>query len=386
MIKAFECIIVGAGPSGLLQALSLCKNNIKNICIIELNDKTYHKPCAGLLSLKTYKNFKKLGMDIEKDLNYYREQDVSVFNNGKYIFKTNIHTEDDFIFASFKKPDRETLDDYLKEKVENLGIKIFYNTKIEYVNIKNRELFTSEGIFKCKTLIFADGTNGYSKIFNKVKSKNIAIEAILKLDKKTEKFVQVYFGELDQGYAWIGNTGSYVTIGFTAIYNKNKDYIKKLIEFGKEHGYSIKKEDVKGAFFPNGLNKNVVFDNIYIVGDAGGMTDPISAEGLYYASEMAIILGESIKNNNLKMYLKGIKPHKKIIRRHRLFKNFFYSKFGRFIMFDVISKTFNNFVNIVFFSYGIRDKNRTIKDTYKGFMECRKIIKQQEKNMNEVQR
>ena len=48
-----------------------------------------------------------------------------------YLFLTintylkQIFTEDDFIFISFKKPDRETLDDYLKEKVENLGIKYF---------------------------------------------------------------------------------------------------------------------------------------------------------------------------------------------------------------------------------------------------------------------
>ena len=80
-MKKYQVIIVGAGPAGLCTALSLHQNNIKDICIIEINNETFHKPCAGFLTSKSRDNLQLLGVDVEKDLNYQRVNSFDLFNN-----------------------------------------------------------------------------------------------------------------------------------------------------------------------------------------------------------------------------------------------------------------------------------------------------------------
>ncbi len=80
----------------------------------------------------------------------------------------------------------------MRKKVKDLGVEIFYNTKITDVNISKKEVVTEGEIFKYNYLVFADGMNGYSRKFNKVKSKNISIEAVFELDQRVEQFVDGY--------------------------------------------------------------------------------------------------------------------------------------------------------------------------------------------------
>ncbi len=347
-MKKYQVIIVGAGPAGLCTALSLHQNNIKDICIIEINNETFHKPCAGFLTSKSRDNLKALGIDVEKDLNYQRVNSFDLFNNNKYIINVSNQCKEDFIIMFNEKPNREVLDNHLRKKVKDLGVEIFYNTKITDVNISKKEVVTEGEIFKYNYLVFADGMNGYSRKFNKVKSKNISIEAVFELDQRVEQFVDGYLGVSKQGYAWVFCSGTYVSIGLTDFYKKEEDYINKLILFGREKGYSINKEDIKGAFFSDGLNKNIVFDDVYLIGDAAGMTNPLSAEGLYYASEMAILLAKSVKQNDPDIYLEEIKRHGKVINKYKRLRKPFFSKFGRFILFDIIAKRFPGFATEVF--------------------------------------
>lgn len=361
--KKYQVIIVGAGPAGLCMALSLYKDNIKNICVIEINSKNHHKPCAGLLTPKANDNFKKLGIDVLNDLNYYKVKNISVFNDNKKVFKIKYKNEEDFSFLSSSKPDRKTLDMHMREKCEQLGIKIFYDTKIEDLNIKEKLLKTNIANFKYDNLVFADGTNGYSKRFNKIKSKNISIESISKYKSK-DNFVNLYFGVVNQGYAWIGSTGTFLNVGFTAIYDKNENYINKLIEFAKQNGYEIKDKDIIGAFFPNAINKNICFNDIYIIGDAAGLTDPLTAEGLYYSSLTAMLVSKAIKNNNYKIYLKGIKQCKRIFKFNKTIKKPFYNKFIRQIFFNNFCRRYPKFTSFMFHNYILKGSINSIKDAY----------------------
>ena len=62
-MKKFDCIIVGAGPSGIAAAKVLSDNNI-NYCIIEKYKFPRNKLCGGGLTNKTIKLLNKLDINI----------------------------------------------------------------------------------------------------------------------------------------------------------------------------------------------------------------------------------------------------------------------------------------------------------------------------------
>ena len=372
-MKRFQTIVVGAGPAGLCAALALYKENIKDICIIEIQNRNFHKPCAGLLTSKSNDNFKLLGIDVQRDLEYYKVKNIPVFNDDEFIFEVQYKNKEDFSFLLSRKPDRKTLDTYMREKCEDLGIKIFYETQIEDLNIEEKELKTNKDVFKYDSLIFADGVNGFSRRYNKLKSKNISVEAVVKATRK-EEFVNLYFGVADQGYAWIANTGTYVNIGFTDLFEEKTNYVNKLIEFAKKYGYDIAKKDVVGATYPNHPHKNVAFDDIYLIGDAAGITDPWTAEGLYYASSTAMLVVKAIKNNDNTIYLRGIRGFQSKSKFHHRVKKFFYRRFIRQKFFNLCKKK-TGFISFLLYHYLLKGTYNTIVEAYREYKKSREIVK-----------
>lgn len=361
MLK-YDVVIIGAGPSGVSTAINLVNSGIKNICIIEKAKFPRIKPCAGLLSKKAYAELKLLGIDAIKDLKDRSIDKYQVYYKNK--LKVNMKNVNGF--TGSLNGTRSKLDMALYHKVKDLDIKIYENIKIKDVDLDKNIVITDDEQYKYNYLVFADGMSGYSAKYHDVKrKKNICMETIIK-SHNPNSFCQLHFGITKNGYAWIGNTGENINIGFSDIFDKNNDYKKLLKTFAKANGYNINDKDIRGAFTPFGVNEQVVINsNTYFVGDAAGLTDPFSIEGIYYALATGRFCASSIKNKNSDEYLSSVEPFIDRFKKAKKTMKKFYEPWFQFIAWNIMGKITPGFI-----TYGFDKLMLENKYNYNQAVEC----------------
>ena len=358
-MKHYDCIIVGAGPSGLSAAINLYNSGIKNICVIDRFRFPRLKPCAGYLTDKTKDMYAELGVNIED--NYYKKiKGFKLF----YRLKQRLHMKNKGLWTN-RLIDRKELDYALYLKTKELGIKILENIEIANHKIKKNELTLKNKTLAYSNLIFADGTNGFSYRYqNKSKKKNIAMQVTFPAIKKES--VEIHFGVTKKGYTWVSSTGKIINIGFTDVYKKDIDYPKLLVDFAKSIGYEINKNDIKSSFVPIKINSNVIMnDNVYFVGDAVGAADPMTLAGVGYALQTGKYVAESIIKNDNSIYLKEIKKYKRKFSYLYKFMHIFYLKSTLFFILRVGTHFFGTFISYVFDNMFVNNKI-----SYKSLIKC----------------
>lgn len=311
MIKKYDAIILGCGVAGAYTALHLFKNGFSNICIIEKKEFPRIKPCTGMLTEPAYNMLLEIDIDVITDFDYggselLRKTDI-YYKYSKQISMTNTSQ----MYCS-DKATRKDFDTHLYNLIKEKGITILENTKIENIEYNNNHITTNNGDYKYKYLVFADGINGYSSKFTNIKRKSICFEAVFpKSIKDKNAFYDLYFGISNKGYAWIAQTYSNISIGLSDEYNKETDYQKLLIEFAKKNGYTIDKKIIRGAFVPMEVSDIITKgENVMVIGDAAGFTNPLTMEGISQSFESAKLASISIQNNDISHYIEKTKDLK----------------------------------------------------------------------------
>ncbi len=320
----YNVVIIGCGPASMFHALYLKKIGVEDICIINRNNHTIHKTCSGYFTQKTVELLKELDILIEEDVGYKKGTNLIINHNYKEWF----HLDEKDIYIYFPPcSNREDLDDYLYERVKKENIKILEDTEVKEVDFENQQVILAKDMISYKYLIFADGFIGYSSRYQKKpKDRQIGFEVRIPNSQKLTQKADLNFGIAKKGYAWIFTQEKYTTIGFTDLYDKNIDYLNLLKEFAHKKGYSIDIRNIKGAFIPRRVQK-LNYRNAFFIGDAAGLVDSLTQEGIYYAFLSAKEAAYAIKENNLELYRKNMKPIIKELNASRKVANIFYNPF-----------------------------------------------------------
>lgn len=264
----YDVVIVGAGPSGISTAISLKKQGIKNILVIDKSEFPRYKCCAGYITNKTRLAYENFGLDISK-INYSLIDDFKITYNHK--IKQIIKNKFLYTNASI---DRVELDYNFFKLLNKNKIKTLEKTTIKKLNREDNSLILSNNEkVKYNYLVFADGTSGYGSSINPSKRKNIAMQAIVKSD--LDDGINIHFGITKHGYAWISTFHNLTNVGITDIFDKNIDYNDILIELANTYNLNVTSKDIRGSFTPIGVVEPIL-DNIYFVGDAVGACDPLT--------------------------------------------------------------------------------------------------------------
>lgn len=292
----YDVVIIGAGPAGISAAHNLINNNI-SCCVIDKQVFPRNKLCAGGLTNKTIELLKSLNIkESFQGENKITSKVASIHQNYKHI--VDVECNETCLV------DRFEFDDYLVSSYKNKGGIILESTKVKEINC-------SEGILKLEDsnvinynyIIGADGAVGMTRklVDNSVKSNGFCLQVDVDRDRIDyyKDDMSLYYGVLPYGYGWIFPKKDYLTIGFIGDYDKNIDYKKEFGIFLSKLGVLWDNEDYKGAFIPfgeyvkNPINKE---KNLILVGDAAGLVDPISGEGIYFAIFSGLKASEAIIN------------------------------------------------------------------------------------------
>lgn len=299
-ISRFETIIVGAGPGGLMAGRYL------NDALILDQKEEIGKPvrCAEGISRESLERQK-----IKLDKNWisaFIDTIQLVSPSGKIIkieeknigFVLNRELFEKFLARGCRAEIK------LKKKVVDVELE----NNLWRVETENGEVFLS------KYLIGADGP--FSIIRKKVFEEKVGllstIEYLVELEKEIDtSAMKIYFDKekFPSGYAWIfPKSKKKANIGLGSEKNlveKFKDFMEGIIrrDFG-----NYKLLENRSWVIPWGGAKIKLFkDNAFLVGNAGGLVDPVFGGGINNAMVSGKLAAECILSGNPHLYEKKLK-------------------------------------------------------------------------------
>ena len=147
---------------------------------------------------------------------------------------------------------------------------------------------------------------------------------------------RTFLGEVRCGYGWIFPQGQQFVVGLWGLIRKNKNVKEKYLAF-LDNATEIDVEKLNHLPSHLGPAGNFVKTpgkgNVLLIGDAAGLADPLTGEGIYYAHKSAACAAEAIcdyfksgeKSIALKSYSSCLIPIIKELKIALRFRNLFYS-------------------------------------------------------------
>jgi geranylgeranyl reductase family protein len=284
--KNYDCIIIGAGPSGAVAAYCLSIEGI-NILLLEGRKLPRDKICGGFIS-------KRAEMQLPFDLSRYLLHERKAYKVEYYSSRGVDRHQWDREIGYFI--DRKDFDYQLVEEAAKAGTTVIDLMRVEEVSRSDGGFRVRSGknCFTAKYLIGADGVNGItSKQFGlncMGGSPLIGFALNLKIpavsgERRVCRFFSLPFAA-GLGWCFTGPDSHNIGLGASIYFRKRLfgilprfvDEIRKIV------GQQITGDRFKGAFLPSGWFKRRIADRgAFLVGDAAGLVEPFSGEGLFAA-------------------------------------------------------------------------------------------------------
>ena len=310
-----DVIIAGAGPAGSIAAYDLVMRGV-SVLILEKTQFPRYKVCgAGL----TYKILREIPFDVSP---VFETQIYNIiFSRGfKDVFTRT--SADPLIYCTM----RDKFDAFLLAKAVEAGARVIYGEKVQEVRQQKDSVMvgTNSGSFHSQLVIGADGASStVARLagLRKNMMSGLAWEAEVLVDPAiVQAYSQTLFldwGAFPGGYGWVFpksdhlslgvggpaalskwmmdyyrsfleylSTGSWLTEMKTANGNKNIEYRISNIEHlnPKSEIKILETLSLKSWPIPVRMKKSAFHHGrVLVAGDAGGLTDPLTGEGIYYA-------------------------------------------------------------------------------------------------------
>lgn len=190
------------------------------------------------------------------------------------------------------------------------------------------------GRFEGCYLIAADGANSVIARALGLRPKKmmagaIEVEAVVPPDifARYDGKLMFIFGEIRTGYLWIFPKSDHLSIGIGAIRPRPGELQSTLERVMTRYGISINGQPQKGHPIPIYIRREPIStDRTLLVGDAAGLADPFSGEGIRFAIKSGRLAAEAILSGHPARYAASVE--RQIGRNHSLgilLANLFYS-------------------------------------------------------------
>ncbi len=309
--ERYDVIIAGAGPGGAAAAYFL---GLAGMRVLVLEKETFprYKACGGATSVQLLEQFS-FSFDpvIETRL-----KEISYTCAGETI--------------TFPLPDRPVcmvmradFDEYL---LRHARAEVCLGMAVRSVEENSEEVVvkTQDGtVYKSRYLIGADGPSSVvARSLGLRRSKTllgaIEVEAPVPIEvyqrfKDRSLFI---FGEIAMGYLWIFAKAGHLSVGIGALHPKPGELQTVLARVMAGYDISIAGLPLHGHPIPiyTGREKLSTARTL-LVGDAAGLVDPLSGEGIRFAIQSGRMAAEAILSGNIAQYESLIQ--RQIGRRHR---------------------------------------------------------------------
>jgi geranylgeranyl reductase family protein len=298
--KSHDVIVVGAGPAGATLAYELAKRGI-GVLVLEKEKLPRYKCCAGGVTSKAAKLLDFDISEVTEDIIY----EVSfTFNMGSpYLGQYG----QPLIYTVM----RDVFDYFLVKKAQQLGAVLMDGQKVTQIQVSADwvEISTTDNIFRSRLVVGADGA--YSVVARELgmgrSIQHVAgIESEIVVPEgemvKWKSRVHIDLGCIPGGYAWVFPKRNHLSVGVGCLASKARYLSRRHQKFLNSldiGSYTIARSS--SHLIPTCTKGKLVWqDKALLLGDAAGLADPLTGEGIYNAILSAQLAAPVIENSLVK--------------------------------------------------------------------------------------
>ena len=290
-MKRFDVIVVGSGPAGSAAATTARRHGL-SVAIIDKATFPRDKLCGGLFTGRSEKAMRAIfGLEVTPDL-FLTSDHMRFFASGKPL--ADIPNAPPMHLTM-----RRDLDAMLHDHAVQKGAVPFLGTPLTEINTANQTLTLRDGtVLAYDVLIGADGVNSFvaRNLFGRpFDPEEIAfgLEIESPIQEGRDSAVEIDFDAADWGYGWSFPKQKSMTVGVCGLTSRNADMKANMAAYVDQLGADDTMK-YKGQYLPFGDYKKMPGKgSVLLAGDAAGLVDPITGEGIALAMESGALAAEA---------------------------------------------------------------------------------------------
>ena len=292
-MERFDAIVVGAGPAGSVTAIRLSRARAR-VLLVDKARFPRDKPCGGGLTMRAVRE---LPVSVEPVVEHVVDRMGLRLKYGNRIERRG---SEPLILMT----QRLCLDHHLLRQAEAAGADVREGVKVTEISTDDEAVSVrvdGEPVSGA-VLVGADGVNGAVRKTLRLGGDyvlGVALEGNVPNDVVGDRYRQVAeleLGVIPGGYGWVFPKGDHVNVGVGGWEREGPTLRTRLAELCREHGIP---DDAVSAIRGHRLplrkpGATAARGRALLVGDAAGLVDPLSGDGMYEAFVSARLASAAI--------------------------------------------------------------------------------------------
>jgi geranylgeranyl reductase family protein len=294
-----DVVIIGAGPAGSALGALLGSRGL-DVLIAEKARFPRDKPCAGLLTQRCVRAVETIfGAEALARISCGSSTGARLFHGDKLVGSV-----DDGGVMHFTR--RTESDAFFLAKARAAGCEVLEGAEARGIDARRGAVTLASGeTVTGAVLVGADGASSVvrRRAWNRPARRPREMGFGLVAEPPTEvlkpgeirdacaRFPHIFFGAVPWGYGWIFPKGGRISIGVGGLITRKTDFragLRRLVERTCVTG-TWERLELRGHPLPFGcFERKPGRANVLLVGDAAGLAEPVTGEGIAFALESAL--------------------------------------------------------------------------------------------------
>ncbi len=292
-MKRFDAVVVGAGPAGSTAAYRLARGGA-SVLLVDKARFPRDKPCGGGVTLRAARL-------LPFSLDPVVEDVVDRFEL-RLGYRSSFERASDEPLCLMTQ--RRRLDEFLVRQAEDAGAEFRDGVQVRFDD--GNVVVDGEGV-SARVIVGADGVNGLTARTFGIAGDHgygVGLEGNAPLDTRYRGRLVLELGVVPGGYAWVFPKGDHVNVGVGGWESEGprlREHLRRLCDVHDVDFGAL--TDVRGYRLPyRHAASRFASDKVLLVGDAAGLIDPLSGDGMYEAFVSANRAAEAVLSGDLASY------------------------------------------------------------------------------------
>jgi len=305
-MEHFDVLVVGAGPAGSAAAIHLVRGGAR-VLLVDKASFPRDKPCGGGLTGRALRH---APCDVEPVVEHVVDRFVLRARYGRCLMRRSKT-------PLIRMTQRRRLDLHLAEQAAAAGADFRDGVRVEDLAVDDCGVtaIIAGSPVRASFVVGADGANGLvarSAELGDGIVRGVALEANVPwgtLDPAPyRETAWVELGVVPGGYGWVFPKGDHANLGVGGALEEGPRLRAHLNQLAREHGVDPGAlTDVRGHRLPmRRLGAPAARGRVLLVGDAAGLVDPLSGDGIYEAFVSARLAADAILAGRSESYERAL--------------------------------------------------------------------------------